>query len=58
MDAVGLGEEEGMDYSASVGEPSEGQDRQRIAALFILKAKEIRMLSQDALDGILDDVKG
>ena len=33
-------------------------DIQRAAALFILKAKEVWMLTQDAIDGILDDTKG
>lgn len=33
-------------------------ERKRQAALFILKAKEERMITQKALDGILKDVQG
>lgn len=33
-------------------------DKQRAAALFILKAKEERMLTQNAVSGLLKDVTG
>lgn len=31
---------------------------QRRAAMFILKAKEVRMITQDSLDGLLEDITG
>lgn len=34
------------------------QDMQRTAALFILKAKEERMLTKKSLDGLLHDITG
>lgn len=58
-----------MDEEGEVGqdevnreEHSEGGggdvDHQRTAAMFILKAKEVRMLTQDSLDGLLEDITG
>lgn len=62
--SAGLEEEQqqGMDYNA--GDQTDGAsgsyptDGMRSAALFILKAKEVRMLTQNALDGVLDDITG
>ena len=37
---------------------AEAGDLQRAAALFILKAREVRMMTQDTLDELLPDITG
>lgn len=38
--------------------PTKSTHKMRAAALFILKAKEVRMITRSALDGLLEDVTG
>ena len=45
------------DVISTSGQSSKVEDQRR-AALFILKAKEERMLTQNALEGLLDDITG
>lgn len=49
---------ESVDNSEDPQPTASTSDNQRAAALFILKAREERMLTQNAMNGLLKDVTG